>query len=83
MLLELEGEMATENQTKLRLLNEEYKELKKKKKDNENSEHDCEESLLDEELGNGIPAHLAVPSQQVVASVLLKKKKEELLNRFT
>jgi hypothetical protein len=82
VLLELEGEMAAENQKKLRLLREEYKELKSKKGDG-NAEYDDEESFLDEELGNGIPAHLAVPSQQVVASVLLKKKKEELLNRFT
>ncbi len=82
MLLELEGEMAAENQKKLRLLREEYTELKRKQ-GNENAEHDSETSFLGEELGNGIPAHLAVPSQQVVANVLLKKKKEELLNRFT
>lgn len=81
VLFELEGEMATENQKKLRLLREEYKELKRKK-GNENAD-DSEKSFLGEELGSGIPAHLAVPSQQVVANVLLKKKKEELLNRFT
>ena len=33
-------------------------------------------------LENGIDAHIAVPSQEVVAQVLLQKKKEALLSRF-
>lgn len=81
VLLELEGEMTADNQKKLRLLREEYLELKKN--DIKDAEHESEESLFDDELGNGIPAHLAVPSQQMVASILLKKKKEALLDRFS
>jgi pre-mRNA-splicing factor ISY1 len=80
VLLELEGEMATENQKKLRLCVEEYKEMKKNA--TTENDHDNEESSIDVDVGNGIPAHLAVPSQQVVASVLLQKKKAALLDRF-
>lgn len=72
--------MATENQKKLRLCVEEYKEMKKN--GTTENDHDNEESSIDIDVGNGIPAHLAVPSQQVVASVLLQKKKAALLDRF-
>lgn len=81
VLLELEGEMAADNQKKLRLLKEEYKEIKNNV--NEDAELQCSEEIsFYEEVGNGIPAHLAVPSPEVVATVLLKKKKEALLDRF-
>ena len=81
VLLELEGEMAAENQKKLRLLKEEYKEIKNNA--NEDADRQCSEEIsFYEEVGNGIPAHLAVPSPEVVATVLLKKKKDALLDRF-
>jgi hypothetical protein len=81
VLLELEGEMAAKNQKKLKLLKEEYKEIKNNA--NEDAERQCSEEIsFYEEVGNGIPAHLAVPSPEVVATVLLKKKKEALLDRF-
>ena len=82
VLFELEGEMAAENQKKLRILREEYKKMTGQS-EKDDDEHDSDESSLVEVISSGIPAHLAVPSPQVVASVLLEKKKEALLGAFS
>lgn len=70
--------MATENKKRLKLLRDEYKEITQ----SNNDEH-SEVLGGNYAVNDGIPAHLAVPSQEVVTSVLLKKKKEALLDRFT
>mmetsp|Transcript_25737 Transcript_25737/g.54384 ORF Transcript_25737/g.54384 Transcript_25737/m.54384 type:complete len:84 (+) Transcript_25737:2-253(+) len=81
------------NQKRLRAAREEYREMKKQAHNNNNhggdggeEEDDGGSSEEDEVfftgLANGIAAQDAVPSQEVVAQVLLKKKRDELLNRF-
>jgi hypothetical protein len=43
---------------------------------------DDSDAVFAQTLSNGIPAQVAVPSQQLVAEMLLAKKKEALLDRF-
>jgi len=87
VLLELEGEMAKERKKKLEECREEYRELKKQKKevdgktDDVDSEESSDEGVIDVE--GGISAQAAVASQDMVAQVLLQKKKEALLSRFS
>lgn len=88
VLLELEGEMTSERQKKLKQCYEEYKEMKQQQREADGKtagEEDSEESsdeFTDGIAENGVASHVAVPSQDVVAQVLLQKKKEALLNRF-
>ena len=94
VLLELEGEMAADKRGELASRREKYRELKLRRK-NKKDPHDDDD---DDEVGgseessdddaffdgvmNGIAPHAAVPSREVVAQVLLQKKKEALLDRF-
>jgi pre-mRNA-splicing factor ISY1 len=93
VLLELEGEMAADKRGGLSSRREEYREAKLlRRKNNDNDDDDdevgggCEESSDDDAffdgVMNGIPPQAAVPSREVVARVLLQKKKEALLDRF-
>eukprot|EP00970_Alexandrium_tamarense_P008131 scaffold1548_cov237-Alexandrium_tamarense.AAC.32 len=84
VLLELEGKMAEDRQEKLKICREEYMELKRKQCQGMGVESDesADEGAFLEEIESGIAASVAVPSQEVVAKVLLQKKKEALLNRF-
>lgn len=93
VLLELEGEMAADKRGGLSSRREEYREAKLlRRKNNDNDDDDdevgggSEESSDDDAffdgVMNGIPPQAAVPSREVVARVLLQKKKEALLDRF-
>jgi pre-mRNA-splicing factor ISY1 len=84
VLLELEGKMAEDRQEKLKICREEYMELKRKQCQGMGVESDesADEGAFLEEIESGIAASVAVPSQEVVAKVLLQKKREALLNRF-
>ena len=84
VLLELESQMASENQKKLKSVQEEYRELQKQQNINAGAESDesSDEGIFADGVENGIAAHVAVPSQEVVAQVLLEKKRKELLSRF-
>lgn len=85
VLLELEGEMAAKKQKELEECREEYAELKKRQKaeggEDESGESSDESAFL-EGAEDGIDPSAAVPSQEVVAQVLLQKKKAALLDRF-
>ena len=84
VLLELEGKMAEDRQEKLKICREEYMELKRKQCQGMGVESDesADEGAFLEEIESGIAASVAVASQEVVAKVLLQKKREALLNRF-
>ena len=91
VLLELEGQMAAEKQEELKVCREEYREMMQQRKknianDNDDGKMGSEESSDDDAffdvIRNGIEPQAAVPSRDVVAQVLLQKKKEALLNRF-
>ena len=91
VLLELEGQMAAEKQEELKVRREEYREMMQQRKKNIANDNDygkmgSEESSDDDAffdvIRNGIEPQAAVPSRDVVAQVLLQKKKEALLNRF-
>jgi len=92
VLLELESDVAKEGQKKLKECRERHNDaqVKQQGQDNilsvQNELYATDESDTDSEesaLGDGIDAHIAVPSQEVVQQVLLQKKKEELLSRFS
>ena len=87
VLLELESDLAKEGQKKLKECRdvhhkEDNGESKLQQSQNElyatDEDSDDDTAVLD----NGIDAHVAVPSQDVVAQVILQKKKEALLSRF-
>lgn len=91
VLLELEGQMAAEKQEELKVRREEYREMTQQQKknianDNDDGKMGREENSDDDTffdaIRNGIEPQAAVPSLDVVSQVLLKKKKEALLNRF-
>jgi pre-mRNA-splicing factor ISY1 len=91
VLLELEGQMAAEKQEELKVRREEYREMMQQRKknianDNDDGKMGSEESSDDDAffdvIRNGIEPQAVVPSRDVVAQVLLQKKKEALLNRF-
>jgi pre-mRNA-splicing factor ISY1 len=83
VLLELEGDLAKERQKKLKECREEYKN-RASPSTNELYGSDVDDSSDEAILENiGIDAHVAVPSQEVIAQVLLQKKKEALLSRFS
>ncbi len=96
VLVELESDVAKEGQKKLKECREshdaaEVTEVKQQGQDynassNQNELYATDESDGDSDdsaLGDGIDAHVAVPSQEVVQQVLLQKKKEALLSRFS
>lgn len=90
VLLELESDVAKEGQKKLKECRERHDaEVKQQGQDalsNQNELYASDESDEDSDgsaLGDGIDAHIAVPSQEVVQQVLLQKKKEALLSRFS
>ena len=92
VLLELESEMAKEGQKKLKECREMFKQEVKQKQQQQgqdvarlNDLYATDESDQDNDdaFQNGIDAADAVPSQEVVAQILLEKKKEALLNRFS
>ncbi len=96
VLLELESGLAKEGQKKLKECREMYNESGVKQQQGQQNAASSSQNELyatDESDGgsddedaalllNGIDAHIAVPSQEVVAQVLLQKKKEALLSRF-
>jgi pre-mRNA-splicing factor ISY1 len=84
VLVELETKMAEDRQKKLKECQDEYKQIAGKDQGDTGADDasDSSEAAFIESISNGIPAQLAVPSQEVVANVLLAKKKEALLNRF-
>jgi pre-mRNA-splicing factor ISY1 len=94
VLLELESGLAKEGQKKLKECRDGYDvEVKQQQQQgqdaalsSQNALYATDESDGDSDdttaLENGIEAHIAVPSQEVVAQVLLQKKKEALLSRF-
>ena len=91
VILELEEKMARENRRALEECREEYGDLKKRQKlivrsgtsEAEGGGDSSGDSSDDGGfLEGGIAAHEAVPSKEVLAQVLLKKKKDALLNRF-
>jgi len=95
VLLELESDVAKEGQKKLKECRESHDaaeviEVKQQGQDNASSNRNelyaTDESDGDSDdsaLGDGIDSHIAVPSQEVVQQVLLQKKKEALLSRFS
>lgn len=84
VLLELEGQMAAEKQEELRVFREKYGEMEHDDDGNKKmgSEDNSDDYDFFNDIKNGISPQAAVPSRDVVAQVLLKKKKEALLNRF-
>ena len=88
VLVELEGKMTEDRCKKLKLCQEEYRQLAKQygqqddDNDDDNASNDSDAAFV-KAMINGIPAEAAVPSQDAVADILLAKKKEALLNRFT
>jgi len=95
VLLELESGLAKEGQKKLKECRDGHDvEVKQQQQQqgqdaalsSQNALYATDESDGDSDdttaLENGIEAHIAVPSQEVVAQVLLQKKKEALLSRF-
>jgi hypothetical protein len=90
--LELESGLAKEGQKKLKECREMYNDSEVKQQQQQNAvssqldlyatDESDGGSDDDDALENGIDAHIAVPSQEVVAQVLLQKKKEALLSRF-
>ncbi|KAL7436847.1 hypothetical protein ACHAXM_006681 [Skeletonema potamos] len=92
VLLELESGLAKEGQKKLKECREMYNDSEVKQQQQQNAvssqldlyatDESDGGSGDDDALENGIDAHIAVPSQEVVAQVLLQKKKEALLSRF-
>jgi pre-mRNA-splicing factor ISY1 len=97
VLLELEHDLAVRGQKKLRECRDEYaKDVERKQQQQQQQEgqkksttsqshellYGTDESDGDDEDETGIDATVAVPSQEVVAQVLLEKKKEALLSRF-
>ena len=98
VLLELEEEMATEKRKVLKLCREKYRGMKQclkndKVAENDNggrddddkggSEESSDEDTFFDEMVNGIVPQAAMPSWEVVSQVLLQKKKDALLNRFS
>jgi len=87
VLVELEGKMTEDRCKKLKLCQEEYRQLAKQygqqDDDNDDNASNDSDAAFVEAMINGIPAEAAVPSQDAVADILLAKKKEALLNRFT
>ena len=92
VLLELESEMAKEGQKKLKECREMFKQEVKQKQQQQGQDVARQNDLYatdesdqdnDDAFQNGIDAADAVPSQEVVAQILLEKKKEALLNRFS
>ena len=88
VLLELEGKMTEDRCKKLKECREEYRKLLAKQdgqnnnNDDDNASDDSDAAFV-EAMVNGIPPEVAVPSPDTVANILLAKKKEALLNRFT
>lgn len=87
VLLELESDLAKEGQKKLKecrdVHQKEEEDVESKQQQVQNELYATDEDSDDDTaLDNGIDAHVAVPSQDVVAQVLLQKKKEALLSRF-
>mmetsp|Transcript_9126 Transcript_9126/g.13548 ORF Transcript_9126/g.13548 Transcript_9126/m.13548 type:complete len:284 (-) Transcript_9126:51-902(-) len=95
VLLELESGLAKEGQKKLKECRDGHDvEVKQQQQQqgqdaalsSQNALYATDESDGDSDdttaLENGIEAHIAVPSQEVVAQVLLQKKKDALLSRF-
>lgn len=85
VLLELEGKMAEENQKRLKLCRVQYREMKEEQQTTGGEGGVDSGESSDEELflgGDGVAAQVAIPSQEVVAQILLQKKKEALLNRL-
>ena len=93
VLLELEGEMAADKRGELASRREKYRELKLRRKNKKDpnghddevgggSEESSDDDAFFDGVMNGIPPQAAVPSREVVARVLLQKKKEALLDRF-
>lgn len=87
VLVELEGKMTEDRCKKLKLCQEEYRQLAKQygqqDDDNDDNASNDSDAAFVKAMINGIPAEAAVPSQDAVADILLAKKKEALLNRFT
>eukprot|EP00986_Skeletonema_menzelii_P019851 scaffold29410_cov206-Skeletonema_menzelii.AAC.2 len=90
VLLELESDLAKEGQKKLKECRDRHQAEQddveiKREQSQTNELYATDESDGDSDdnaLENGIDAHVAIPSQEVVAQVLLQKKKEALLSRF-
>jgi len=81
VLKELESKMAEERRRKLKQCREEYQ----RAKGESSNDKGMADFNVDEDLdiwAGGIDSHVAVPSQEMVARILLQKKKEALLNRF-
>ncbi|KAL3796778.1 hypothetical protein HJC23_010925 [Cyclotella cryptica] len=85
VLLELESKMAEDGQKKLKECQDEYKTIVENEGNEKGTDDsdDGSEAAFIESIVNGVSAQVAVPSQDLVAQVILKKKKEALLNRFT
>ncbi|KAL7482951.1 hypothetical protein ACHAW6_008600 [Cyclotella cf. meneghiniana] len=84
VLLELESKMAENRRKMLKECQEEYRAIVEKErieKGADDSDDGSEAAFIDS-IVNGVSAQVAVPSQELVSQVLLKKKKEALLNRF-
>jgi pre-mRNA-splicing factor ISY1 len=82
VLLELEEKMAEDRRKKLKECQDEYKQIAKEQNQGQDDASDQSNAAFVKALANGIPAHVAVPSQDAVAQLLLAKKKEALLSRF-
>ena len=71
---------------KLKECPEEYRQLAKQNGQDDNDDNnvsDDSDAAFVKAMVNGIPPEVAVPSPDMVANILLAKKKEALLNRFT
>ncbi|KAL7472558.1 hypothetical protein ACHAXS_013823 [Conticribra weissflogii] len=95
VLLELEGKMAVENRKKLKKIQEDFAHLKEDDhkpqreqqqqgygKQEGDTDDSSVEDLFSGGLENGVAAHEAVPSQEIVSQMLLEKKRKDLLSRF-